>query len=162
MIDAARLRELLSYEPETGAFVWLVRPSNRTSVGCEAGCIGQRDGYRVIGIEGTLYKASRLAWLYMTGEWPSHYVDHINGRTFDDRWANLRSASHAENLRNRGAQKNNTSGFKGVSQYASGKWCARVTRMGQTFRKNGFNTAEAAAAAYARMAKQVHGEFART
>lgn len=157
-----RLKTLLSYNPESGHFIWLVSTSNRALVGTVAGCLCRKSGYVLIGIDGVVYKANRLAWFYMTGEWPAGIVDHRNTIRNDDRWDNLRLATQAQNLSNRGAQKNNTSGFKGVSEYAPGRWCARVTASGKTRRMNGFSDPADAAMAYARMANEVHGDFART
>ncbi len=53
-------------------------------------------------------------------------VDHVNGDTLDNRRANLRLVTRAENLRNRKTFKNSKSGFKGVVfNHVNGKW--RVT-----------------------------------
>lgn len=163
-LTVARLKEVISYDPETGVFIWLMKPANRSNrmkVGEHAGHICRNSGYRLIGIDGRVYKASRLAWFYMTDEWPK-IVDHANCNRLDDRWANLRKATQAQNLQNRGAQKNNTSGFKGVSSYDGKRWCARVVVQGKVFRKNGFSTPAEAALWYAQMASKMHGEFART
>jgi len=67
----------------------------------------------------------RLAWLYMTGEWPENQIDHINHIGTDNRWVNLRDTD--ENPMNRGMQGNNTSGFTGVSWHKYGKkWQAEM------------------------------------
>lgn len=91
------------------------------------------------------------------------FVDHKNGNTLDNRKENLRICTKSENMRNRGKQKNNTSGFKGVSFHKTRKkW--RATLM--IFRKNVysglFHTKEEAHLAYCEAAKKYHGEFART
>ena len=67
MLTTNRLRRLLSYEPATGLFRWLVRPSNRVNIGDIAGTIDAA-GYVVIKIAGQRYYANRLAVLYVTGE----------------------------------------------------------------------------------------------
>lgn len=121
MITQSRLKELLHYEPDTGVFTWLVRTSDSVRIGDLAGgCHGNR--YRRIRIDGKLYLAHRLAWLYMTGAWPDNQIDHVNGVRDDNRIANLREATNAENQQNRAKDVRNTSGFPGVS------WCRRDSK----------------------------------
>jgi hypothetical protein len=108
-----RLRQAISYSPTTGEF-------RRKPSGKPAGCI-DKDGYRVIRIDGRLYKAGPLAWLYVTGEWPSQIVDHINTDRADDRWDNLRLANRSQNGHNARSSRNNTSGFKGVAYHKRDK-----------------------------------------
>lgn len=88
-------------------------------------------------------------------------VDHINGNKLDNRRANLRIASQAQNLHNRGAQRNNTSGYKGVTyNKRDGCWVAEITANGQRERFYGFKSAEDAHRAYCDAASRMHGEFA--
>lgn len=96
---------------------------------------------------------------FLTG-WP--LVDHINGDGLDNRRANLREATNAQNMRNKGLYRNNSSGFKGVSwQKECRKWQAGI-RLDGTRRHLGlFLVAEDAAAAYDEAARELHGEFAR-
>lgn len=92
-------------------------------------------------------------------------VDHIDHDGLNNRRSNLRAATHAENRRNSRTNKNNTSGFKGVSWHkVSGKWRAKVGSHGSgTYVNLGlFETAEDAARAYDRAAEQEFGEFALT
>jgi hypothetical protein len=162
-LTADYLREVLDYNPETGEFRWKRHMSNRRGAGQEAGCICSRSGYRLIGIKGVVHKANRLAWLYVHGEWPDRFVDHINGKTGDDRIANLRLATHQENLCNRGRQKNNRSGYKGVCLHKpSQKWHARINSKGRQHYLGIFNTPEEAHQAYSLAAQQLHGDFAKT
>jgi hypothetical protein len=91
------LREVLHYDPATGKWRWLKsRGGNRG----EAGTL-RKDGRHQIRLEGKCYLASRLAWLYMTGKWPTQQIDHIDRKPGNDKWTNLRSASPSENLKNR-------------------------------------------------------------
>ncbi|MGJ4857061.1 HNH endonuclease signature motif containing protein [Labrys sp. La1] len=119
--------------------------------------------YERIQIDGKAYRAHRLAWLYMHGEWPAEEVDHINGDKFDNRIANLRACSKSQNQANCGTGRNNTSGFKGVSWHKGrGMWVARIQVEGRP-RSLGYHAdKKVAAAAYDRAAKELFGAFART
>jgi hypothetical protein len=61
------------------------------------------------------YLGHRLAWLYMVGVWPDDEIDHWNRDPSDNRFTNLRDATHAKNGFNSGKRSNNSSGRKGVS-----------------------------------------------
>jgi len=160
-LTAKRLREVLHYDPETGVFTWAVTLSQRAIAGSVAGSV-HASGYRYIGIDGQRYPAQRLAWLYMTGEWPSDLVDHENLTPGDDRWSNLREATRAQNAWNAPCHRDNTTGFKGVYWHkAAGKWMAQIKANGRLVYLGLFTDINAAAAAYAGAAHRFHGEFAR-
>ena len=113
-LTAERLREVLDYGPDTGVFTWKIRTNSRVKVGDVAGAL-RPDGYIQISIDGRLHRAHRLAWLYVTGESPPDQIDHINGVRDDNRIANLRLATSAENKQNlRRAKSRNKTGFLGV------------------------------------------------
>lgn len=102
MITAERLRTILEYNPDTGDWIWLDPPNHNTRLkGQTAGNL-RSDGYRAIRIDGALYYSSRLACLYMTGEWPIEEMDHKDRDPSNDRWSNLREASSSLNKRNQG------------------------------------------------------------
>lgn len=89
-------------------------------------------------------------------------VDHINGNTLDNRKANLRICAHRENLRNRGKQCNNTSGYKGVSWHKQmKKWTARIMANNKYMSLGLFCRKEDAAEAYKKASKKYHGEFSQ-
>ena len=156
-----RLLAVLRYEPETGLFFWKIRTSFRVMPGRQAGSIGP-NGYIEIGLDNKNYQAHRLAWFYMTGEWPALQIDHKDTDRANNAWSNLREATHGQNVNNSGPRKNNTSGFKGVSFFKpKQRWHARIMHEGQLHLLGYFNTPEAAHAAYARKAHELHGEFAR-
>jgi hypothetical protein len=161
-LTAARLRQLLSYDPETGEFRWLKSGSGRR-LGGIAGCRYGKGYVRVrIMIDGRWYKAHRLAWLWMAGAWPKGEIDHRNLDPTDNRWCNLREATHSQNGANKRLQSNNTSGFHGVGcGVVSGKWRARCKVNGKEVRLGWFVTPGQAALAYAIAAEKYFGEFGR-
>ena len=155
-LTANRLREILHYEPATGTFTRLVYRSSNAKSGQIVGS-PDKDGYLRFYIDGRLYGAHRLAWLYVFGEWPSKDLDHINRIKADNRIANLREVSHSENLQNTTLCSRNKSGFKGVSWYARTKrWVAHIKSEGRTKHLGYFDTPELAFAAYCDAAKQLH------
>jgi hypothetical protein len=157
-LTAERLREVLHYNSETGNFTWRI-PRRRVHAGDVAGSRSGK-GYFVIRVDYRLYRAHRLAYLYMTGVWPTAEIDHKDTDRSNNRWHNLREATSAQNSQNSGRQKRNISGFKGVSRYGR-RWCAMITANGERYRSGSFRTPEEAAYAYAAAAKHLHGEFAR-
>lgn len=124
MLTQDRLKELLHYDPEMGVWTWLVRPNRRIRIGSKAGSLVK--GYFNIGVDGEVYAASRLAVFYMTGNWPSHGIDHWDGVTTNDRFGNLRDITQQRNLHNRCGKKLG-SGVKGVSWVKRDKeWLAQI------------------------------------
>lgn len=90
-------------------------------------------------------------------------VDHKDGNKFDNRKAELRFCTKSQNGWNRGKNKNNTSGFKGVSwDRFKSKWKAQIQVHGKNIYIGRFNDIEECAAAYAEAALKYHGEFSRT
>lgn len=104
MINQAYLKSILDYEPETGIFRWKIvkrgwRGKTIAFPGDRAGHI-ERDGYWRISIDGKFYLMHRLAWLWMTGDWPEIVIDHKDRDKGNNKWANLRDATYSENSRN--------------------------------------------------------------
>ena len=162
-LTAERLRNVLDYIPETGGFEWAVSMGNGGGVaGRDAGS-DHRHGYRMITIDGERYLAHRLAFFYMTGRMPTEHIDHINGQKDDNRWQNLREATRSQNGANRGANKRNTSGYKGVTWDKNrSKWSAAIMCQGQPYNLGGFDTPEEAHEAYKKAAGALFGDFARS
>lgn len=158
-MNTTELKAILNYDPETGIFRWLIDNSKRCWKGKEAGSINVY-GYRIIRINNKAYRASRLAFLYMTGVWPIQ-MDHINGIKDDDRWCNLREATAKQNIHNKGLTKRNTTGNKGVTLRRNGKYEASITLDGKYHRLGYYDTSEEAGQAYETAAKKFHKEFAR-
>jgi hypothetical protein len=92
----------------------------------------------------------------------SEIIDHMDGNGLNNSRSNLRAATNAQNLQNRGKQKNNTSGIKGVSwDKARSKWAAEIRSQGKRYHLGRFDTKEEAAEAYRKAAKKLHKEFAK-
>lgn len=127
MILLEELKKLLTYDPGTGKFYW-VEKRGGIEAGAEAGH-GHGLGYIYIRINKVAYLAHRLAWFYVTGEWPKHQIDHVNKMRGDNRYENLRDATRSENCVNRVPRRGSKSGVTGVGwDNRSGKWMAYVER----------------------------------
>ncbi len=165
------LSECLEYFPETGELRWKARPYhhhhiegeikrfNSNYAGNEAGRI-KHDGYRELRLDGKYYSVHRIIYKMVTGEDPVALVDHINGDKSDNRWVNLRDASHTQNNHNRRVGRNNTTGYKGVSKLKDGRYKVSI-RVGNNKRLHlgYFLDLNEAAKAYANAAQKHHGEF---
>jgi len=172
-MKAEHVRSLLDYDPETGVFIWRERSEdlfrtknawgawNTRYAGKQAGTCDS-NGYIVITVNGRRYKAHRLAWLYVYDVLPKKGIDHIDENPRNNRIANLREANCSENQRNRGAQRNNSSGYKGVSRTCDGRWRAFINHHRKKIYLGQFDTPEKAHAAYCAAAKDLHGEYANT
>jgi len=158
MLTQDRLKEVLHYDPETGVFTRLVSTNNRVKVGAVAGTI-HHTGYCRIKIDGKDYLAHRLAFLYMTGEFPKDQADHIDGNPANNRWSNLRECTHAENQQNRASKPGSTSKHVGINRYKkTQKWRAAIKINGKPIHLGYFETEEAAYQAYCK-AKAEHHTF---
>lgn len=162
-ISADRLRELVSYDQETGVFV------NKVRRGCiRPGALTGKpkpDGYVQLALDGRTYFAHRLAFLYVFGIEPK-IIDHINGVRFDNRICNLRSTDYFGNARNSAKSARGNSGascsrFKGVKKNVVGRYEARIFHAGKSYPLGGFATDVAAAYAYDMKSMELHKEFGR-
>jgi HNH endonuclease len=155
MLTQERLKELLSYDPETGIFVRLIRTSSRANIGQIAGSL--KRGYKVILVLRKSYMAHRLAWLYIHGVFPQNHIDHINGIKDDNRMVNLREVTPAQNQQNRVKSKDNKSGFLGVSyNMRNEKFVANICLNRKIHYLGLFDTAEEASEAYKKKKKNIH------
>lgn len=155
-----KLRAEIRYDPKTGYF-WRLVDRPRSPAGSRADSY-RGDGYCRVSVGGRLYYAHRLAWFYMYGLWPEGQIDHRDLDKSNNRIRNLRIATPTQQRANTGLTAANRSGFKGVNRAPKcSKWQARIKIDGREKHLGLFDTPEAAAAAYAEAARQVHHEFAR-
>jgi len=168
-IHPAEVAALISYDPVTGKFHWKPRPSalfntaraaktwNTRFAGAETCTTDNGKGYRTVAIFGRAYKAHRLAWAIVHGEWPTGEIDHLDHNPSNNCLENLRDVSRKENLRNRPPQKNNSSGHVGINWQADCKaWTASIGVDGRSIYLGLFQDKDAAIAAR-RAAEQRYG-----
>lgn len=98
-----KLKEFLYYDKKTGVF---------SKDGIKQGSKSEH-GYIRIYINGKIYLAHRIAWLYVYGVMPEQ-IDHINHNRADNRIKNLRNIAYAENSKNKTLSKNNKTGVSGI------------------------------------------------
>lgn len=157
-MDKKRLKEMLSYNPETGEFTWLKRRQGRRFD--RVGSINSH-GYPRIKIDYQEYMLHVLAWLYVYGEMPASPIDHIDRNKSNTRISNLRLASNSQNQWNRGFQRSNSYGFKGITWSAHAKkWVAKICCDRKHQYLGSFNSKEDAALAYNFAALRLHGAYA--
>lgn len=153
---AQMLRELLHYNPETGVFTWIIqrRGSRAAPIGAVAGGLDAL-GYLQVSFKPRTYRCHRLAWLYMTGDWPKHDIDHKDGNRTNNAFINLRDVPRSVNLQNiRMAKSQSKSGILGVHKKGT-RWVSSVQLDGQQNRAS-HATPEAAQAAYIARKRALH------
>ena len=142
-MNISNLHRVVIYDPELGHFYW--RDTGERILRLRFR-IGQR-----------LYSAHRLAWLYMTGSWPTSHIDHINGDRRDNRFCNLREATPAENAQNKSLYSNNTSGYPGVHWDRKAQlWRAQIRVQGRRIHLGRFPTPDEAYRAYLKGKAEYH------
>lgn len=148
---------LFLYDASTGVF------TNRKGRGparkdAIAGTVNSR-GYVIIRINKINYCAHRLAWLYVHGEWPDKYIDHVNGNKADNRINNLRVVSQSENLQNVSRpHADNKSGCLGAIKNKN-RWTARISINGVNHNLGSYATPEEANSAYLKAKKEIHSAW---
>lgn len=145
------LKSEFLYDPETGKFTFLAGANSGKEAGSRHSC-----GYRQMYVQGSMYYAHRLAWLYMTGSMPAMKIDHIDGDRMNNRFSNLREVSDTGNQHNqRKPHKNGTTGFLGVSK-KKGRFRAAIKLGRKTIHIGTFDSPEEAHEAYLNKKREVH------
>lgn len=160
-LTAEKLKETLHYNPETGVFTWAKSVGQRAQIGRVAGSKAP-SGYIKLCVSGKIYSAHRLAWLYMTGNWPENEIDHVDNNPSNNVFSNLRAATKSQNAQNRGNRKGSVSRFKGVRfDLQRNKWvaCIWLNNLKKEKRIGFFSSEKEAAKAYRAEAETLHGEF---
>ena len=160
----------LSCDPHAGTLTWLPiletdrykKTWNKRYAGKPAGTI-RKDGYVSINLDGTFYLAHRLVWLFANGILPERHLDHIDMDTTRNCIANLRMVDQSQNKMNRGKQKNNACGLKGVYfDHRRKNWIAQIVNRHKHIHLGTFKSAESAHLAYCAASAKLHGNFGRT
>jgi hypothetical protein len=155
-LSAERARELLDYDPATGAFTHKAWRGHGRRPGEVAGCLHSQSGYRRISIDGHDYQAHRLVWLWVHGRWPENFIDHINGRRDDNRLENLRDVHDMANRENRrNIRRDSATGFQGVALNGK-RFSAYIRVSGRRLHLGTHDTPEAAHAAYVEAKRRLH------
>jgi len=148
-IDPELVRAYFDYDPETGILKNKVQRGPRGRRGEEAGTIDYSGPdcdkpYFRVRMEGSIYYAHRIIWVWMTGDQPET-VDHIDGNGLNNRWENLRNVSFLKNGQNQKIHTTNTSGASGITfRKDSGRWRARITSQGKPISLGSFKTKDEA------------------
>lgn len=153
------LKSILEYNQDTGEFFWINPKRSWVAPGTKAGSVEVK-GYVVININGGLYKAHRLAWLYVYGEWPKNQLDHIDRNKQNNRIGNLRQATNGQNQQNTPKYRTKAlvkSKYKGVSwREQSKKWQVEIQVNKKRYNLGMFVCEEDAAIAYLEAKKKLH------
>lgn len=139
ILSQERLKQVLDYDLNTGFF------KRKKLYGPKVDIAGHvaTSGHRQIMIDGTLYMAHRLAWLWQYGELPALLVDHKNKNPDDNRICNLRLATNSENQQNTKIRSDNISGEKGISFLKTKNcWRSRISIQRKTYHLGYFQSIE--------------------
>ena len=146
-ITLEQANEKVSYDPETGVFT--LRNSGKPYLAKDG------VGYRIIAFGRVKVLQHRLAFLFMTGQWPKQNVDHINGDRLDNRWANLRDVPQRVNCQNKAGVRNGSKVLG--ANFNANAWEARINIGGKALYLGRFKTQQEAHDAYARKADELSG-----
>jgi len=156
-ISAEQVREWYDYSPDSGLFTRRVQRKSRPSGSVLAGTLNH--GYLRIMVAGRSYSLHRLAFLWMTGHWPSADIDHIDGDRTNNRWSNLRDVDRSTNLQNMRIAKshNKSTGILGAYLHKkTGRYTSRIRSCGRNVHLGMFDTPQEAHAAYVAAKRQLH------
>ena len=150
------VKHYFNYDPETGIFIRKITTAKSSKIGEIAGGKDQK-GYIRIRILNKKYRAHKLAWLYMYGNYPEQ-IDHINGIKDDNRISNLRLADNFINSQNkRKLLKSNKSGYMGVHFDNNIKmFRARIGHKGKNICLGFYDDPKVAGEAYLKAKRELH------
>jgi hypothetical protein len=152
------VKDLFDYKD--GSLVWKVSPSRSVKIGAIAGTTGY-DGRQRIGINGSLYLAHRIIFLWHHGYLPK-VIDHIDNDSSNNRIENLRECSKSQNQWNSKARRNNKSGFKNVYfDKEKNKWRVLVECKRKKYYGGYFSNIDDAVKAASELRNSLHKEFTR-
>ena len=157
-ITEQMIRTCLRYEPETGHLIWINHWSKPQMIGRLAASKTVK-GYKRIKINGIALRQNRVVWFLHYGHWPEGLIDHIDGNKENNSLRNLRVTDVYGNARNKAPAS--STGFKGVSCKANGRYSATITPGGEYKHLGTFVDVLDAAKAYDAAARHYFGEFAR-
>lgn len=152
-----RLRQVLSYEPESGRLTWLVRRGVNVKAGDAAGT--DHEGYVRIKVDGRLLLAHRIAWAMHSGCWPHDEIDHIDGNKSNNCITNLRCVGRLVNMQNQrvAPSSNRSCGLIGATWLKrKGCWAAQISVAGRKRHLGVFDSAEKAHGAYVAAKRLMH------
>lgn len=156
LISHQALLELFSYDKSTGLLTRKVTVHYNAKAGDVIKTVDKSTGYIVFNIKGKLYHAHRVAWFYVTSEWPDT-IDHINGIKTDNRWDNLRDGTMSQNHQNiKVARKHNQSGLLGAHAGRNGNFDAVIIVCGKRVFLGTYSTALEAHLRYLDAKRQLH------
>lgn len=158
IVSAEEIRQAFLYDPDTGDFIRRERTASRAPAGVVVGN-NNSGGYLQIRYNSMRFLAHRLAWMYVTGEWPVRVIDHINGNREDNRFKNLRDVSQQTNSENlRLPQGRTTSRLLGVhiQRRKTVRYLAQIVTSGKLKHLGSFDTPEEAHAAYIEAKRRLH------
>jgi len=142
-ITANLLKELFSYNKETGTVTRTIARGNNIKAGSEAGTKNSQ-GYLIVNVNGKNVRLHHIAWCLTHGYIPNK-IDHINQNKQDNRIVNLREVTTTENNRNMPKPRHNTSGTVGVYyNKANSNWRAFIHLNNKTKSLGSFKTKEEA------------------
>lgn len=156
---------------DDGTLIWRERPShhfdcaarakavNAWRAGRKAGCIG-KCGYWFVRFSDKLHPVHRVVYAMSRGHWPAMQIDHIDRNILNNRPDNLREATKSQNGMNRGPNKRNKLGLKGVLLHKPGMYRARIHHNGKNLHLGCFKSAEDAYKAFRSAELALRKEYA--
>lgn len=164
------LHECFECDGASGILTWKIRPlahfshlrqCNLFSTRYAGKIAGGRSpsGYLDVFVAGRKIRIHRVIWAMETGAWPVGDIDHRNRDKADNRFLNLREADHSQNGANKAVSPRNKVGLKGVCPHGK-RFRAQIKTRDRVVLLGIFDTAELAHQAYAKAAREHHGEFA--